>query len=216
MKELFSFLSGNIPGGMFLLSFVLLAVNIALYFFYKSSKLFPKETYYQKLWKYNFFIIALYVFLWFMLRPAGIPERVLVLPFQNGDKADYKICESVQNQLEQNLSPEYILHRWEWFYDTAERDSLASKLYRKKLAQKLGISIIISGDIHEIQNNYNFDLEIDAQGKVYKKTIKANDLPHTLEEVLYGIQEHHQILQSTRIYYHRDPSFNFKSKIGLS
>ena len=213
MKELFSFLSGHIPGGLFLLSFVLLSLNIALYYFYKSSKLFPKETYYHKLWKYNFFIIALYVFLWFFLRPAGIPEKVLVLPFQNGDKAEYTICESVQSQLEQNLSPKYVLHSWEWFYDTAEQDSIDFKLYRIKLARKLGISIIISGEIHEIKDNYNFDLEINAAGEEYKKTVTANDLPHALEEVLNAIQEYHQILQSTRIYYQRDPSFNLETYI---
>jgi tetratricopeptide (TPR) repeat protein len=148
MQEFYTWISGNVPGGFLLLSFVLLTVNVALYFLYRSSKLFNRDVYKRKGWQFNLSIFALYIFLWIYLRPPQLPPRFAILPFQKGETVDLRLCNALEYTLMGKFDREFIRHRWEWFYETANKDSLEFPAYRDTLADRLGIDFLVTGTIH--------------------------------------------------------------------
>ena len=147
MHEFYTWISGNVPGGFLLLSFVLLTVNVALYFLYRSSKLFSRDVYMRKGWQFNFSILALYIFLWIFLSPPQLPPRYAILPFQKGKAIDVRFCNALEYALMGKFDPEFIRHRWEWFYKTANKDSVIDSAYRDTLADRLGIDFLVTGTI---------------------------------------------------------------------
>ena len=159
MQDLYLYLSGNVPGGFLLLTFIALSINLALYFLYKSSNLFTKKVYQRKTLRFNLSLFAIYLFLWIYLQPPGLPVRVSFLPWQNGDSVDLVIPETIELATKRSLNDGYLLHRWEWFYSTADRDSIYMETYREKMADKLGIDIYITGNIKKENDKYQFKLK---------------------------------------------------------
>ncbi|TFG94344.1 MAG: hypothetical protein E4H13_15005, partial [Calditrichales bacterium] len=125
MRELIFFLSGEVPGGILILLFLLVVMNLVLYYLFKSSKLFESDVYKQKAIRGNVLLFGIYIILWFLLKSPELPDRVAILPFQNGNTVDLAVCEGLQQQIDGYLDAAYMLHRWEWFYQTASKDSLS-------------------------------------------------------------------------------------------
>jgi tetratricopeptide (TPR) repeat protein len=175
MQELYLKLSGNVPGGFLLLTFILVTINLALYYLYKSSKLFDKSTYKRKSIRFNISLILIYLFLWIYLQPPGLPSRVAFLPWQNGDSVDVDLCEALQLSSINNLNDDYFLHRWEWFYETAEKDSIENAEYRSKLAKSLNLSLIISGNILNENGTRILDLSISDGGDIVNQRFSVSN-----------------------------------------
>jgi tetratricopeptide (TPR) repeat protein len=187
--KMIEILSGQVPGGFIALSFVLVVINYALYFLFKSSKLFSKQVYLKKVKRYNFIVLALYIGLWIALSPPVLPRKISILPFQNGENLDYVLCSQVENHLDENLSKEYMVHQWKWIYDTADLDSFPLPSYRKNLAKKLGVQVVVSGNFEFKQNNYVIDLEIDNAQKITNSKIMANSYSKAINTILEKIKE---------------------------
>ena len=149
MRFLIDYLSGNVPGGFLALFFLLFTVNVALFYLFKSSKLFDETVYKKKVLRYNLLILSLYVFLWFYLRPPGLPDTIIFAPFQAGDAVDILYPELLQEHLSDRLADGHRLYRWDWLYKTANPDSFNLEDYRSQLMRELGLSVIFSGKILE-------------------------------------------------------------------
>jgi tetratricopeptide (TPR) repeat protein len=174
MREILHFLSGEVPGGILLLFFIVLVTNLALFFLFKSSKLFSKEVYNRKAIRYNLFIFSIYIILWIFLEPPKLPERIIILPFQNEESADYRLSEAVQRQLYGNLKNEYILHRWEWFYKTANKDSLQFDDYRINLAREIGAAFFVTGKVTNTDKNIRVNLKVFDPVLLKETTLQAS------------------------------------------
>ena len=96
MRTFLHFLSGEVPGGVLLLFFIVLVINLSLFYLYNSSKLFSKEVYKRKAIRSNIFVLGIYLVLWIFLEPPRLPERVMILPFQNNEEVDFRLAEAVQ------------------------------------------------------------------------------------------------------------------------
>jgi len=142
MNALIEFLSGEVPGGLLLLLLILLILNLSLFFFYKGSKFFTKEVYQRKVIKSSGFVLVIYVTIWFVLKPVPLPESILFLPFQNDKKCEFTTSEILEQQIGGNLSEDYRLHKWEWFYETCNTDSIDSFDYRIDVAKRLNVDLI--------------------------------------------------------------------------
>jgi len=173
MREILHFLSGEVPGGILLLFFIVLVINLALFYLFNSSKLFSKEVYKRKAIRSNIFIFGIYIVLWIFLEPTKLPERIIILPFQNEESADYRLSEALQRQLYGNLEKEYILHRWEWIYQTANKDSLQYEDYRINLARKIGAVYIISGKVENNDQERLVNLSVFDGASVKTTTLNA-------------------------------------------
>lgn len=195
MNSIIDFLSGEVPGGILLLLLVLSVINLTLFFFFKGSKLFSKNEYRQKVIKSTVFVIAVYISVWFVLRPAQIPDSVLIVPFQKNSKCDFVSSESIERQLKENLSDSYRLHYWEWFYEACNEDSINDFNYRNSLAGRLNIDFIISG---KYLSDSVVEVFIVGEDNSAKK-VNFNSYQDMTEKVLSWLDEKNQILDDEKI-----------------
>jgi len=194
MRDLLYFISGEVPGGILLLLFLFVVINLALRFLYKSSKLFSKQEYIRKVTKSNIFLISIYIILWFVLRPPGLPQRVLILPFQNDNSLDYAISSSLQNHLYSNLSDNYTNHPWEWYYQTANKDSLIYQSYRLKLAEKLGAGVVISGKIVKKNDGLVLDVIVNNSKNSDQINIQASSYHQASQKLMKWLSQNSDLL----------------------
>jgi tetratricopeptide (TPR) repeat protein len=199
MREFLQFLSGEVPGGILLLFFILLVINLALFYLYNSSKLFSKEVYKRKAIKSNIFVFSIYSVLWIFLEPVKLPERVMILPFQNEQKVDYRLSEAVQRQLYGNLEKEYILHRWEWIYNTANKDSLSFEAYRINLARKIGAAYILSGDLKDLDQERKINLRIFSEGAVEETSLNAPNIAQAGLKIFDWLRRNTSIIKKSAL-----------------
>ncbi len=188
MKDFLYFLSGEVPGGILLLIFLLVVMNLALYFLFKSSKLFSGEVYKRKAIRANIYLLGVYIILWVVLRPPGLPDRVMLIPFQNNEKEDYILTEALQRQLNGHLINDYTCHRWEWFYQTANKDSLKFSDYRINLAGKIGAAVILTGELEQRDNNIIIEWRIIRSGETKKVHLEVKSYQEAADKIIAWIQ----------------------------
>lgn len=154
MAKLVQFLSGNVPGGLLLLVFILLATNLAMFFLYRSSKLFSPKQYRRNIFKVNVPIFLIYIIYWIVLSPPSLPDSVLFMPFVENGQDDYL----VQTILEENAvfqpEQEYRIHRWSAVLHAANSDSLPFQDYRWALVQRIGIDVVVSGELRQTNGQW--------------------------------------------------------------
>jgi tetratricopeptide (TPR) repeat protein len=197
MRDILHFLSGEVPGGILLLFFVVLVINLALYYLYNSSKLFTKEVYKRKAIRANIFIFGAYILLWIMLEPPKLPERVIILPFQSEQSLDYQMTETVQRQLYGNLKQDYILHRWEWIYATANMDSFSYQDYRTRLAEKVGGAYFLGGETNRTGSGIKVDLTVSSGQSSHQISLDANNYWEAGSKVIQWLRQNVSILDKT-------------------
>jgi len=215
MQDLNLYLSGNVPGGFLLFTFIFVTINLALYFLYKSSKLFDKKVYRRKSLRFNISLITLYVFLWIYLQPPGLPVRVAYLPWQNGDSIDVSICEALQLSSEAALSDEYFLHRWEWFYETADPDSIIDLKYRARLAELLQIELFVTGKILHEDGTRIFDVSIYEHGNLVSSKFGADNFRKGIQEIGSFLEEKTDFPESLRLTEYTEEQINLISGTKL-
>jgi hypothetical protein len=199
MRDFLYLISGEVPGGILLLLFLFVVINLALRYLYKSSKLFSRQEYKRKAIRANVFLFGLYIILWFVLEPPALPDRVLILPFQQADKADYILTESLQRQIKPNLQKRYTCHPWEWFYETANYDSLPLEIYRLQLAAKLQARVILSGSIAEKAGGLEVRFRLTHNSGVQEATITGNSCQPLTLQIINWLGQHSALLKKERV-----------------
>jgi len=124
MAKLVDILSGNVPGGILLLGALLIIATLAPLFF-QSSKLISKDTAKKTIIFSYVIILGLYSLIWVIARPVPPPKRIIVLPAKDSGKIsadNFRFAETVQINNEQ-LKKGYLIHQWQWLYNTIGRDS---------------------------------------------------------------------------------------------
>lgn len=214
MIEIIDFLSGEVPGGILLLILILFIINLIFFFFYKGSKLLNKKQYKDKIIKSSLFLLVVYISLWFLLSPPKIPDSVIFLPFQNGNTADFTICEMLERQLESNLSGDYRLHYWDWFYETCNQDSINNINYRNNVAKRLNIGLIISG---RYIADFQVELSADDGNGLLTQQFEYNSFRELSGKIVSWLQDNYQItkpVDKNKIQI-SDESINIKTKAKL-
>jgi tetratricopeptide (TPR) repeat protein len=140
-------LSGEVPGGLPLLFFILVSSNLALFYLYKYSALFSKYSYLQKISKVNGVVLSSYVILWILLRPPTPPKSLIFLPFQVEDSLNCGYSEAIEQLIGCKSIKEYFIHPWNRFYKTADKDSIGVADYRLNLALKMDINAVLTGEL---------------------------------------------------------------------
>jgi tetratricopeptide (TPR) repeat protein len=147
MGNFLEYLSGGVPGGLVLFFAVLLTANLALFFLYRSSKLFNLSEYRSHTVRTNVMLFGTYLILWLLLRPATLPDRVMFLPWQQSDSLNFTAAELLQNDFAAVAGDEYLVHCWEQFLHSADPDSLPLYEYRIRLARRIGADMIVEGQV---------------------------------------------------------------------
>ncbi len=122
MSSLISFLSADVPGGIYLLLFVLFVVNLTFWFF-RHSDLISRERLKKNVITANVVILLLYAAAWFAMQPPKPQERVVVLPSREGQRFNpapraFRFAEVIKKISINNTPARYLFHRWDWLYET--------------------------------------------------------------------------------------------------
>jgi len=159
MIEFFDFLSGSVPGGILVLLFLIVALNIFFQLIKASGIISAQQSKKQQI-TFSAGLVFIYITLWFALRPLLPPQRIVVLPSrdQHGeiqlDDNAFNIPEMVQRYAYNNLNEKYLLHRWEWLLETIGRDSVKSYSAWIRTARRLGASYIIESRFKDRDSAY--------------------------------------------------------------
>lgn len=196
MNSVIDYLSGEIPGGILILLLILFIINLTLFFFYKGSKLYTKKEYTSKVFKSSIFIISSYIILWFLLKPTPIPNSILFLPFQNNQVADYRISEILEKQIDKNMSDDYRIHYWDWFYQSSVKDSIDNFDYRLSVANRLKVQIIISG---EYISESILNVFVQNENHKLNKEFDFRSYSELSNKILKWLDENYQILNENNI-----------------
>ena len=153
MGKIFDYLSGGIPGGAYILFFVLLAVQLT-FMNLKKSGLVGKKDGLKKQIIYSFSILVIYIILWFSFKPPLPRIRVIVLPSKEGnvfklnDKS-VEFVELVNRAALNNQAKKYMIHRWPWLYETIGKDSVAYYQSWLNCAERMQPGVIIESSVEE-------------------------------------------------------------------
>lgn len=189
MFELIEFLSGEIPGGILILLFILAAVNLT-YILLKSSKIISPEKCRKKQLTYSLICILLYAVLWFALKPPLPQIRILVLPtvsqdgkLQISDQA-FTLAELMERRAFDNLADKYLMHRWQWLFETIGEDSAANYKVWKSIAGRMNAGLIIESAF-DADNNINctvYSYQDEEEIKCFTADAKTG-LSHLIEQL---------------------------------
>jgi tetratricopeptide (TPR) repeat protein len=148
MGNIIDAISGNVPGGIILLSVALVIINLSLYFFRKSG-LIDKGKVFKNQLTLSFAAIAVYLAFWFALKPPPPPVQIIILPAAGADgqialnAESFYLAEIMQKAAPGNSPSKYLWHRWPWLFETVGGDSAVcyAPWIRAALAMNPGILI---------------------------------------------------------------------------
>ena len=147
MEKTIAFLSGQVPGGILVLLLVLLVINLVFSFF-KSSKLTDSVHSRKGRLIYSVSAIFVYIAVWLATQPPKPQIRLMVLPERSAaynilTAHSFECSERFQQTALQYLSPRYLLHRWEWAFETIGPDSAFYYQQWLRLAKALRAGAVI-------------------------------------------------------------------------
>lgn len=175
MLTIFEFLSGEVPGGFPVLLAVLLAIHLT-FSLLRGSDLISKKAARDRRIVFSLIVILVYVTLWSVLRPPQPRLRVMVLPGvgQEGTMKDgpeaFMVPEFFKRFSGNNLHNRYVLHRWEWAYETLLPDSVSLYTAWERLSEKLGSVIVIRSTV---QHDGKVRLSVSRAGDDNEVTLEA-------------------------------------------
>ncbi len=172
----YDILSGNVPGGLALLIFILISMNL-LFWFFRKSDLLHKEKVKRRQITLTLFVLLLYGSLWLALRPPLPPMRITVLPsvsennrLQVNPRAFYLAEYFEREARTYSLKNKYLLHYWEWLYETVGKDSAGYRNYWRHIARQIGSRYLVQGTYADSEFHVEVkDLEKESsKGQVFR------------------------------------------------
>jgi tetratricopeptide (TPR) repeat protein len=109
-----------------------------MYLLGRYSGLFPWEKARKRITWFSSFMLALYLVVWFAMRPSAPPPRIIVFPTSAqiaGEKL--RLPEIIETYLKKDIQKEYSYHPAEWIVASADRDSMLLWDYQRKIVDRM-------------------------------------------------------------------------------
>ncbi len=205
MESILDYMSGGIPGGIYILFFVLLAIQLIFINFNKSGLVSKKDSR-KRRFIFSLSVILIYFILWYTFRPPAPRIRVIVLPSIENNKFkltpnSIRFPELIDRSAFNNQGDRYLIHRWPWLYKVVGQDSVNNYQTWFSIAKRMSPGIIIESTVKEdgsldiTIHNYNSQKEeplrisgtsfillnkINEKLDLFDNSIKKIDeIPHT-------------------------------------
>ncbi len=150
MDSLISFLSGNVPGGIYLY-FLLVIVTVAvLVFMYRVNELFSRKHLVRWLIIMLLTYSIIYVGIWLKNPPPHVLHRYTVDEFTSNSKGNW-FGEYLTQLLSDNIKPYrsdrtyFFPHKW--IYRTSPLDSVGKEHFRAQIYRKMPIQKVLKGEV---------------------------------------------------------------------
>ena len=175
MVQWIKFISGNVPGGIFLYLLVLLITFLVLFFMHRVNELFTRK--YLIRWGIVSFslITIIYLVIWFRNPPTQVLKRYsidIVNEKGQGDWYTHYVGGLISSSLTPYVSEREYFFSPSWYYRITPSDSAASRTIKKNACLNLPIHKVLQGKIRrgESQIHINCQLISYPSGKVIKSS----------------------------------------------
>ncbi len=168
MADVIAFLSSGIPGGVFLLAFVLFVLNLTLYFL-KNAQLMSRSTFKKNVLTLNVAVLLFYLAFWFVTRPPRPQERIIFLPTAQGTQLPltskaFWLTESFEQAAHNNVADRFLIHRWRWLFETISPEKRRDYTAWQKTAQAIAPRYLVESQAQNDQWRITlFDLKKGQQ-----------------------------------------------------
>ncbi len=161
--DLVSYLSGNVPGGIYLYLAVVIVTLIILFFMHRVNELFTRKHFFR--WSILVIILysVIYTALWFRNPPPHHLRRYAIV-FSEKERGTTWFSNYLGEILSRRISP-YVSEREyffpaSWFYRVTPPDSGSSLHFRRDVATKLPIHTVLSGEVERLDKSFHVKIEI--------------------------------------------------------
>ncbi len=150
MKELIDFLSGNVPGGIFLYLMVIGVVFGILFFIYRVNELFTRRHLIRWLVICFTLLTILYASIWFKYPPDTVYKRYSVAVFESDTPGNWLgeyLTDLVSQQVQPYLDGKRFFVPYFWLYRIEPVDSVLGAEFRKRLFQGVPVRQVLEGEL---------------------------------------------------------------------
>lgn len=169
-----NYLSGNVPGGIFLYLVVILSTFLILYFMHRVNELFTRRL----LVRWSLIsIIALnviYLLIWHQNPPPHVLKRysVMINSDNPGDRwFSHYLTELIERNVKPYISETEYLFPLEWYFRAEPTDQVYDSAFKETVFQRLPIHRVLQGEISI--NDNTFDVRLELVKYPSKKVIKS-------------------------------------------
>lgn len=165
MAGFIDYLSGNVPGGIFLYLLVNLIVFFVLLFMLRVNELFTRKHFFRWLILSVVLLTVLYLVIWFKNPPPQIYKRYSVSIFQSNTKANW-LGKYFTNLVSEDVCPfkdtrEFFVPA-EWFYRITPGDSVENPHFLARLYAGIPVRRVLEGRINRSGNGFSAELYLKA------------------------------------------------------
>jgi len=186
MKELITYLSGNVPGGIILYFLVILLTFFVLFFMYRVNELFTGKHFLRWMLASVVIYTAIYAGIWFKNPPHFLYKRYSVGIFQSNTEYNWLgeyLTEVVTGQIEPYRSEKEYFFPYTWLYRISPADSVESSKFRERVYRKMPLHKLLKGEVQRINDKFSVQLSLYEypKGKLLRKA-KGEFSPGELEK----------------------------------
>ncbi|UCF65870.1 MAG: hypothetical protein JSW33_08600 [bacterium] len=194
MMQWLEYLSGNVPGGIFLYGFLLIVTFFILFFMYRVNELFLRKHLLRWFIVSFIFYSIIYLLLWFNNPPSQVYKRYGVF-ISGEDPHDQWFAKYLTDITEQNVEPYFsqreFLFMDRWFYNITPSDSALSRKFRMHAFETIPIHRVLVGQIKregmKFQVKYEF---LQFPGHKIIKVAQAEFNIYNIQEYLHWVRTH--------------------------
>lgn len=186
MKELITYLSGNVPGGITLYLLIILLTFFVLLFIYRVNELFTRKHFFRWMLAGVIIYTAIYAGIWLKNPPHFLYKRYSVGIFQSNTRSNWLgeyLTEVVTGQLEPYLSKKEYLFPYTWLYRISPVDSVESAKFRERIYRRMPIHKLLKGEVQKAEGKFSVRLSLYEypKGKLLHR-VEGEFSPQDLEK----------------------------------
>ncbi len=163
MSQIVTFLSGNVPGGIFLYILVVLVTFFVLYFMYRVNELFTKKHLVRWLISCLVFFTVVYGFIWFKNPPHSVYKRYSIGIIQSGTKENwlgFYLTDAISGSVKPYRSEREYFFPYRWLYKMSLSDSVSRVSFADRIYEKMPVQKVLEGKVERRSNSFLVHLEL--------------------------------------------------------
>ncbi len=193
MEKWIDYLSGNVPGGIFLYLLLVIVTFFVLMFMYRVNELFTRKHFTR--WFILSFLLysGIYIFLWFQNPPHYVYKRYSV-GILRSDTEDNWLGEYFTDIISKMVKPYQSKRKYffpySWLYRVTPSDSVANPQFVEHIYTEMPVHTVLTGSVKKNIQSFEIDLQLRRYpgGKILKEA-KGNFPFQKLNEFAVWIKQ---------------------------
>jgi tetratricopeptide (TPR) repeat protein len=176
LMNIISYLSGHVPGGIFLYLLVVVVTFLILIFMNRVNELFTRKHLLRWGLLAVIFYTAIYAVIWFNNPPAHVLKRYgIEMQEENRGNTWFSryLAETLSGQAQSYISDREYFFPNSWYYRVTPSDSGASLSFRQKIFSAMPVQRILSGVVNRENNKFRVSMTLRRypSGEVVRQAV---------------------------------------------